>query len=490
VLIAHDLGTSGDKASLHALDGTVLGSATVSYATSYGTRSEAEQNPEDWWQAVCEATRHLLHETGTSPSAVTGICVGGTMMCVVLVDHTGQPLRPAMIWADQRAAAEADEFSAAFGDEEAYRITGNRVAATYNVPKLMWLQRHEPDVVARAYRAIGHKDYVNARLTGIIATDTTDASSTAAYDLAAGSWSDEVITASGVESRLMPLVVESTRVLGPLTRSAAEALGLTTATVVVAGGGDGPMAAAGAGCVTPDTPGYVCLGTSAWYSRTSARPVLDPLRRSFTLGHVVPGLFVPTATTQAGAGTLEWLRDAIAPSASVADLVAEGLAAEAASTGLYFLPYLTGERTPWWNPLATGVMAGLRRPHGRAEMVRATLEGVAFGLALCMEPLVMPDEPVDVVGGGAASDGWLQLFADIWGRPVRRRSVTAGATSLGVAITGLAGLGHLDFSSAPGLSTVEREVAPSSRLDEYQEHKERFVAAYVAAAPWFDGGKA
>lgn len=487
MLIAHDLGTSGDKASLHALDGTVLGSATVSYSTTYGTRAEAEQNPEDWWRAVCEATRRLLDATGTSPSAVTGICVGGTMMCVVLVDHAGLPLRPAMIWADQRASAEAAELAATFGDDEAYRVTGNRLAATYNVPKLMWLQRHEPDLVERAYRAIGHKDYINARLTGIIATDFTDASSTAAYDLTGGGWSDAVIAASGVESRLMPLVVESTRVLGPLTRTAAQEIGLTTATVVVAGGGDGPMAAAGSGCVIPDTPGYVCLGTSAWYSRTTLRPVLDPLRRSFTLGHVVPGAFVPTATTQAGAGTLEWLRDAIAPGASIADLVAEGLTAEAASTGLFFLPYLTGERSPWWNPLASGVMAGLRRHHGRAEMVRATLEGVAFGLALCMEPLVLRDEPVDVVGGGAASDGWLQLFADIWARPVRRRSVTAGATSLGVAITGLVGLGALDFSAAPTLSTVEREVVPSPRVDEYAEHKERFVGAYMAAAPWFEG---
>jgi len=123
-------------------------------------------------------------------------------------------------------------------------------------------------------------------------------------------------------------------------------------------------------------------------------------------------------------------------------------------------------------------------------MVRATLEGVAFGLALCMEPLVLPDEPVDVVGGGAASDGWLQLFADIWARPVRRRSVTVGATSLGVAITGLVGLGELDFSAAPSLSTVEREVLPSARVDEYEDHKERFVAAYVAAAPWFEGATA
>ncbi len=135
-------------------------------------------------------------------------------------------------------------------------------------------------------------------------------------------------------------------------------------------------------------------------------------------------------------------------------------------------------------------MAGLRRHHGRAELTRATLEGVAFGLALCMEPLVLPDEPVDVVGGGAASDGWLQLFADIWERPVRRRSVTAGAGSLGVAITGLVGLGHLDFDAAPNLSTVEREIEPSARVAEYRDHRERFVAAYLAAAPWFQGANA
>ncbi len=490
MLIAHDLGTSGDKASLHALDGTLIASTTVPYTTVYGTGGEVEQNPEDWWAAVVTTTRRLLDQTGTAPSDITGICVGGTMMGVVLVDATGAPLRPALIWADQRAAPEATELDSTFGEENGYRVTGNRLAATYNIAKLMWLQRHEPEVVARAYRAIGHKDYVNARLTGIIATDVSDASSTAAYDLVDNSWSDELIQASGVESRLFPLVLESTKVLGPLTRTAAAELGLSTATLVVVGGGDGPMAAAGAGCVTPDTSGYVCLGTSAWYSRTTRTPVLDPLRRSFTLAHVVPGRYVPTATTQAGAGTLDWLRDTIAPSTSVADLVAEGLTAEAASTGLFFLPYLTGERSPWWNPQASGVMAGLRRHHGRAELTRATLEGVAFGLALCMEPLVLPDEPVDVVGGGAASDGWLQLFADIWERPVRRRSVTAGAGSLGVAVTGLVGLGHLDFAAAPNLSTVEREVEPSARVAEYRDHRERFVAAYLAAAPWFQGANA
>jgi len=196
---------------------------------------------------------------------------------------------------------------------------------------------------------------------------------------------------------------------------------------------------------------------------------------------------VPTATTQAGAGTVDWLRDAIAPGMTVPDFITQGLAAEAASTGLFFLPYLTGERSPWWNPHASGVMAGLRRHHGRAEMTRAALEGVAFGLALCMEPLVMPDEPVDIVGGGAASDGWLQLFADVWERPVRRRANTSGVTSLGVAITGLVGLGHLDFASAPSLSVTDFEAEPSARASEYREHRQRFVAAYIAAAPWFEG---
>jgi xylulokinase len=487
VLIAHDLGTTGDKASLHALDGTLIASATASYPTMYGTNNEVEQNPEDWWVAVVTTTHQLLADTGTPPSAVTGMCVGGTMMAVVLVDATGTPLRPSLIWADQRAAEEAKELRATFGDDEGYQITGNRLAATYNLPKLMWLTRHEPDLVARAYRAIGHKDYVNFKLTGIIATDVTDASSTAMYDIAERCWSDDLFTASGVESRLAPLVVDSTSTLGPLTSAAAAELGLTIACRVIAGGGDGPMAAAGVGCISPDQPGYVCLGTSAWYSRTTRTPVLDPLQRSFTLAHVVPGMVVPTATTQAGAGTIDWLRDSIAPELSVPDFIEAGLGAEAASTGLFFLPYLTGERSPWWNPHASGVMAGLRRHHGRAEMTRAALEGVAFGLALCMEPLVLPDEPVDVVGGGAASDGWLQLFADVWERPVRRRANTAGVTSLGVAITGLVGLGHLDFASAPSMSVTEFEAEPTSRASAYREHRERFVAAYVAVAPWFEG---
>ncbi|HOB06242.1 MAG TPA: FGGY-family carbohydrate kinase [Propionibacteriaceae bacterium] len=485
MLIAHDLGTSGDKASLYALDGTLVASVTESYPTSYGPGTESEQDPQLWWRAVVTSTRRLLADSHTAPEAIAGICVGGTMMAVVCLDASGEVLRPAMIWSDQRAAAQAERLRATVGDETGYAITGNRLAATYNLPKLMWLAEHEPDVMARTYRAVGHKDAINARLTGIIATDVTDASSTAAYDLAANTWSDELIAAAGVESRLMPLVVPSTSVLGNLTRKAADELGLTTATQVIAGGGDGPMAAAGAGCVVPGDPGYVCLGTSAWYSRTTSAPVLDPLQRSFTLAHVIPDLYVPTATTQAGAGTLEWLRDSIAPDMAIKDLVAEGLGTHAAGTGLFFLPYLTGERSPWWNPHASGVMAGLRRTHGRAELARAVLEGVGYGLALCMEPLVRPGEPVDVVGGGSDSDGWLALLADIWDRPVRRRSVTAGATSLGVAATGLVGLGALEFGQAPGLSTIEAEFLPTAAAVRHREHQERFVAAYLAMEPWF-----
>ncbi len=490
MLIAHDLGTSGNKASLHTADGTLVASATCAYPTHYGSGSIAEQNPDDWWRAVVEATRRLLEEARVGPAEIAGICVGGTMMAVCCLDDAGTPVRPAIIWSDQRAASEAARLEAEVGADHGYTLTGNRLAATYTLPKLMWLSAHEPDTIARTYRAVGHKDYVNARLTGIIATDVSDASSTAAYDLAEHAWSDELVTASGIESRLLPLVVESSSVLGPLTRSAAAELGLHTSTLVVAGGGDGPMAAAGVGCVTPGQPGYVCLGTSAWYARATATPVLDPLRRSFTLAHVVPGLFTPTATTQAGAGTLEWLRDSVAPGWSIGDLVGEAMTVEAAADGLFFLPYLTGERSPWWDPHASGVMLGLRRHHGRAQMTRAVLEGVAFGLALCMEPLVGEGESVDVVGGGAASGDWLQMFADVWGRPVRRRSVTSGANSLGVALTGLVGLGLQEFSAAPNLSVVECTYEPSRRAEMYGERLERFVSAYVALRDWFAGGTA
>lgn len=496
MLIAHDLGTSGNKASLHDADGRLLASASFGYPTHYAADTTSEQNPEHWWQAVVAATNQLLAASGVSREQVDGICVSGQMMGLVLLDGSGVPVRPAMIWSDQRAAKEAAELEQAIGAERAYRITGHRIAATYPLPKLAWVRDHEPAAYDRARSVCVAKDYVNYRLTGRLVTDHSDASSTDAYDLSAGTWSAELLAAAAVDAALWPEIVESTAVIGTLTPSAAAELGLRPSTRVVAGGGDGPMASVGAGCVAPDSPGYVCLGTSAWYSATTAEPVLDAERRSFTFRHVVPGMFAPCATTQTGAGSLQWAAEALAdPPAAIGELIAGAAGATAAADGLFFLPYLIGERSPWWDPDASGVFAGLRMHHRRPNLTRAVLEGVGYSLALCMAPLRTnaADTGIDVIGGGAASDDWLALLADIWGVGVRRRSVTTQANSLGAAVTGLVGLGVADFSLAPSLSVVEAEFTPGAGSAAHAGHLARFADAYRALRGWFasaPGGEA
>ncbi|MBN9105654.1 MAG: xylulokinase [Propionibacteriaceae bacterium] len=487
MLIAHDLGTSGDKASLHDADGRILAAATASYPTRYAADTTSEQDPHDWWTAVVSATRRLLADTGTRPEQVDGICISGQMMGLVLLDGSGEPVRPAMIWSDQRASAEASALAGAFGAEAAYRITGNRIAAPYTLPKLMWVRANEPEAYARGRAVCVAKDYVNLRLTGRLVTDRSDASHTGAYDLATGGWSPGLLAAAGVDAALWPEVVESTDVLGPLTSAAADELGLRAGTPVVVGGGDGPMAAVAAGCVTPDSPGYVCLGTSAWYACTTTEPVLDPEARSFTLGHVVPGLFTPTATTQTGAGSLQWAAEALGETpAEIGELIASAAEVVAADEGLFFLPYLIGERSPWWDAHASGVFAGLRMHHRRPHLTRAVLEGVGYSLALCMAPLRRPgDGAIDVIGGGAASDTWLALLADIWGVPVRRRSVTTQANSLGAAVTGMVGLGLAGFDLASRLSTVTAEFVPGEASVRHQRHLARFSDAYRSLRGWF-----
>ena len=488
MLIAHDLGTSGNKASLHSEDGRLLAAATASYPTHYAADTTSEQDPRDWWTAVVSATRQLLAASGVRPDQVDGICVSGQMMGLVLLDASGEPVRPAMIWSDQRASLEAAALADSVGADEAYRITGNRVAATYTLPKLVWVRNHEPENYARATALCMAKDYVNLRLTGRLATDRSDASHTGAYDLLAGGWSAPLLAAAGVDAALWPEIVESTDVLGALTTAAAAELGLRAGTRVVAGGGDGPMAAVAAGCVSPESPGYVCLGTSAWYACTTTAPLLDADQRWFTLCHVVPGLFTPTATTQTGAGSIQWAAEALGGEpAVVSELIAAAAGVVAADEGLYFLPYLIGERTPWWDPKASGVFLGLRMHHRRPHLARAVLEGVGYSLALCMQPLRedAASTGIDVIGGGAASDTWLALLADIWGVPVRRRSVTNQANSLGAAVTGLVGIGLADFSLAPTLSTVEAEFTPGAGSTAHAAHLARFADAYRALRPWF-----
>lgn len=494
MIVAHDLGTSADKASLHDDSGRLLASTTVPYPTRFSAGGVAEQDPEDWWQAVGQATRGLLSTGGYPAGDVRAIVLSGQMMGAVFLDAAHRPLRPAFIWADHRSEPQARRLRAAMGDQEAYALLGHRVHTTYTLPKLMWVREHEPEVWSRTRKVCLAKDFVNARLTGALVTDHSDASSTNAYDLCAGTWASGMLEAGGIGAEVLPEIVPSTTVLGGVTAEAARHTGLRAGTPVVVGGGDGPMASVGAGAVLPASGSYVCLGTSAWVAFSADEPVFDPLRRSFTFRHVVPGQFVPTATMQAAGACLQWVVDLLEPGGGpdrFPRLLAEAATGQGAEAGLYFLPYLLGERSPHWDASATGTFLGLQRHHGRGDLVRAVLEGVAFNLRSCLDAFAasgIPVAAVDLIGGAASSDVWLQVLADVWGIPVRRREVREEATSLGAAVTALVAIGACGFDSAPALSATETPVDPDPRRSlAYREEHLVFLDAYDRLAGWFPG---
>jgi xylulokinase len=414
------------------------------------------------------------------------------MMGAVFLDEGHHPVRPAMIWADHRSTEQADRLLAEVGQDQAYRRLGHRIHPTYTLAKMMWVRDAEPDRWARTRHVCVAKDFVVHRLTGTLVTDPSDASGTDAYDQQSGEWSGALLAAAGIAPGILPPVVASTTVVGGLTPAAAEHTGLLSDTPVVLGGGDGPMAAVGAGVLTPDDGPYVCLGSSSWISASTTQPLHDPAMRSMTFNHIVPGHFVPTATMQAGGASLHWVVELLgAGGVDFEDLLLAAAEASAADEGLFFLPYLLGERSPHWNAGAAGVFAGLQRHHSAGHLVRAVLEGVAFNLRTCIAAFTengIPVDGVDVIGGGATSDVWMQVLADVWQVPVRRRSIVADANSLGAAVTAAVGLGLApDFGVARSLSTTTAEFCPAAGRDDLSRRQhEIFLDAYDRLEPWFD----
>ena len=496
MIIAHDLGTTGNKASLHHDDGRLAASTTVAYPAHFAAGGIAEQDPQDWWDAVAQATRDLLARTGTAPAEVQGMVVSGQMMGAVLLGADGAPVRPAIIWADTRSGTQQRELEQALGAEHAYELLGHRLNPTYSIEKVMWVRDNEPDVWTRVRRFCVAKDYIVFGLTGRLATDRSDASGTNAYDQRTGDWSEEVLAAARLERALFPEILDSTAIAGTLTDAAADALGLHTGVRVVMGGGDGPMAAVGSGIVAPEDGAYVCLGTSSWISFASNAPVRDPGLRTFTFDNVVPGSFVPTATMQAGGASIQWIAEALSADPQypeTARLTTEA-GGDLDTEDLYFLPYLLGERSPIWDPNARGAFIGIGRHHTRRHLVRAVLESIGYNLLTSIHAFRESGatiDRIDAVGGGAQSDALLQILADVWGAPVRRRTIVEEANSLGAAVTGAVGLGLADFSAARALSEVTAEFTPdAARHRTYADRHGRFTAAYDALAPWFAAGLA
>jgi xylulokinase len=418
VLVGIDVGTSGVKALALSPTGEVLARAEKEYPLSTPQPGWAEQDPEDWWAA----TESVLDELGVEP---VSIGLSGQMHGLVVLDGSGRVLRPAILWNDQRTQAECEEIERRFGLDRLIELTGNRALAGFTAPKLLWLRKHEPDTFARIRHVLLPKDYVRFRMTGEQAIDVADASGTLLFDVGNRRWSDEVLAALELPREWLPAAYECTDIAAAGDQ-AAGALGV---------GVDGPGALS------------VVLGTSGvvFSALPEYRP--EPEARLHTFCHAVPGTWHAMGVMLSAAGSLQWLRGALG-GAPYEALLHEADAWDPGVEGLLFQPYLQGERTPHADPDARGAFVGLTLRHDRGALVRATLEGVAYGLRDSLELLRSLGADVEigrVSGGGARSELWLRIVASVLGVPLERTIAEEGA-AFGAALLG--GVKHGVFQDA------------------------------------------
>ncbi len=472
-LLAHDLGTTGNKATLYDALGKLKGSMVSPYDVHYPHPGWVEQDPSDWWRAVCESTRGLLEKTGISPADILCVSFSAQMMGCLLADARGEALRPMITWADTRSAAQEKRMIKRVGMERGYRITGHRLSASYAAAKLLWVRDNEPDVYKQADKMLNAKDYIIHKLTDRFVTDLSDASGTNLLDLAGRTWSGELLDAFDIRPSLLPELHASTDIVGSVTAKAALECGLVQGTPVAAGGGDGSCACVGAGVVEEGRM-YNVIGTSSWISRASKEPIFDSHMRTFNWVHLDKDLITPCGTMQAAGLSYRWFRDALCPwecsEAAKAGIDAYELIngqaeqSPAGAGGLLFLPYLLGERSPLWDHNARGAFIGLSAATQRRDMARAVLEGVGHNLRIILAIMQgeSPEGGIRMIGGGAKGRAWLQILADIWQRKLLIPAYSEEATSMGAAICAGVAVGlYENFSACKDFNPIVDEVLPN-----------------------------
>lgn len=501
-ILACDLGTGGIKTALFDAEGRQRDSLFAEYPTRSVEESWAEQDPQDWWSAFCASTRSLLDRNRIQPGELASVSFSGQMMACLPVDREGRALAPCIIWADRRSLPQARKLASRIEERVYYRLTGNKIYPTYPLPKFMWLKENLPELYARTCRFLQPKDYLILRLTGAFVTDYSDASATAALDMSSRRWSEEVLRLAEIEAAKLPEIHASTEVVGKVRREASEQTGLPQGLPVVMGAGDGPCANLGCG-VFREGGAYVYLGTSSWVSAAGSRIVCDPDMALFNVCAADPALINVFGTMQMGGGSFQWLKNTVcAVERQMAALTGDSpyelmtRQAEASPPGsknLLFLPYLRGERSPRWNPAARGAFIGLTAGHGRGELIRAVMEGVAFNLKIIREALKGQDASVRqmrAVGGGAESRLWRQILADVFGEPIHVPALLEAANPLGAAVIGGVGVGlFADFGVVDRLNPIVQVQEPSEDpaiRERYERLFAVFEQAYRALVPVFD----
>jgi xylulokinase len=440
-LMGIDVSTTGVKALLIAADGRVVGSANTEQPLSTPHPLWSEQDPADWWSGAVGSVRRVLQETGIAGTEVAAVGLTGQMHGLTLLDAVGSVLRPAILWNDQRTGAQCDEMRARLGKARLIAITGNDALTGFTAPKVLWVRQNEPQVYASVAHILLPKDYVRYKLTGGFAMDVADGAGTILMDVKARSWSPEVLQALEIPPEWLPRLYEGPEVTGVISADAARLTGLKAGTPVVGGGGDQAAQAVGVGAVQPGIVALT-LGTSGVVFASTSQAFIEPEGRLHAFCHAVPGRWHLMGVMLSAAGSLRWYRDTFHPGLDYDTLLAPAAQVPAGCEGLLFLPYLTGERTPYPDPLARGAFAGLTIRHGEPHLVRAVLEGVAFGLRDSFELMKQVGQKeiaqVRVSGGGARSPLWRQILADVLGAELVTVNTTEGA-AYGAAL--LAGVG-------------------------------------------------
>ena len=493
-VIGIDLGSQSLKGLLLDPAGSLVGEASQAYDMRCPQPAWAEEDPADWWAALRAGVADLMAVHRLVPADVSAIAFASQVDGIVPVDELGEALHPAIIWLDRRAEPETAALGERLSREAWFERSGLNLDSSHVAPKILWLRAHAPDAYDRAATLHLPGSWAVARLTGRAVVDHSNASSTLLYDVRARDWSDELLTAAGIDRRLLPAVAASTDVAGHLTAAAAAELGLTTACLVAVGAGDEHAACLGAGVLRA---GPICdiAGTAEPVAVASDAPAFDRSGLVETHAHADPRSWLIENPGFVSGGSVRWFNDTIGRT-TFDELCARAAEVPAGSDGAVFLPALSGAMTPRWNGRARGVFHGLSLAHGMGHLARAVFEGCAFGLRDIVDRFAemgLGDGEIRVVGGGSKSDLLLQMKADVTGKPVRRvvhpEATALGATILAAVVAGT--FGSLDEAAA-ALVRLDEEVYrpdPGTRAA-YEDAYGTYRALYDAVEPLFDRGLA
>ena len=488
-LLGIDLGTSSVKVVVFALDGSISGIGSAEYPILTPSVGYAEQDPEDWWRATVAAVGQAMEKAGRPD--ISGIGFSGQMHGFVLIGTDRRALSPAIIWADQRSADLLPEIESIVGPD--LKKCGTAPAAGFLISTLFWLQRHQPELLGRAFTLLMPKDYLRLKITGELGTDESDASATGIFDVERRIWADDLITRLNLPRSIFPVTNESIELVGTLKKNAAAQLGLAPGIPVSAGSSDQPAQAVGNGLIDPPL-GSVTIGTGGQVFVPLSQPLLDPKLRLHTFCHAPRERWYLLGAMLSAGMALRWFRAILGTERfSYADLDRLAGEVEPGCEGLTFLPYIVGERSPIMDPRARGGFVGLSLRHGPAHLARALLEGVTFALRQIVETMEdcgasLPE--LVASGNGLGSPLWRQMLADVIGRPLFQGQDAYAAERAGVGAAMMGGIGAGIFKGyeearnlAPIFDVIT--VPTPDRADQYETAYRRFLDLYPRLKSWF-----